>query len=50
MELHPWLEKLRPNQYERIVDIGASEGYYAVGMAHACRCLRARGALPTILC
>jgi hypothetical protein len=33
MELHPWLSELKPNQYERLVDIGASEGYYAVGMA-----------------
>jgi hypothetical protein len=33
MELHPWFEGLGPNKYERLVDIGASEGYYAVGMA-----------------
>lgn len=33
MELHPWLERLRLNAYERILDIGAAEGYYAVGMA-----------------
>ncbi len=33
IELHPWLEQLLSNKYERIVDIGAGEGYYAVGMA-----------------
>ena len=33
MELHPWFYELKPGKYERIVDIGASEGYYAVGMA-----------------
>lgn len=33
MELHPWLDRLRPNEYERVINIGASEGYYAVGMA-----------------
>jgi hypothetical protein len=32
-ELHPWLERLRPNTFERILDIGAAEGYYAVGLA-----------------
>jgi hypothetical protein len=33
MELHPWLERLSPDKYERILDIGAAEGYYAVGLA-----------------
>ncbi len=33
IELHPWLEQVLSNKYERIVDIGAAEGYYAVGMA-----------------
>src|SRR5579864_2783493 len=33
MELHPWFNALKPGMYERFVDIGASEGYYAVGMA-----------------
>ncbi len=33
MEIHPWLEQLVPGQYERILDIGAAEGYYAIGMA-----------------
>jgi hypothetical protein len=37
MELHPWLYEVTPGKYERILDIGAAEGYYAVGMA-----LRAR--------
>jgi hypothetical protein len=32
-EIHPWLHRLRPNAYQRILDIGAAEGYYAVGMA-----------------
>jgi len=32
-EIHPWLRGLRPNVYQRILDIGAAEGYYAVGMA-----------------
>lgn len=33
MELHPWFYDLSPGKYEQIIDIGASEGYYAVGMA-----------------
>jgi hypothetical protein len=33
MELHPWLYDVTPGKYERILDIGAAEGYYAVGMA-----------------
>lgn len=33
MELHPWLQQLCSNKYERIINIGASEGYYAVGAA-----------------
>ncbi len=33
MELHPWLYEVTPGKYERILDIGAAEGYYAVGMA-----------------
>lgn len=33
-ELHPWLLELkRRRRYTRIVDIGAAEGYYAVGLA-----------------
>jgi hypothetical protein len=33
LEIHPWLKELRPGRFERIMDIGAAEGYYAVGMA-----------------
>lgn len=33
MELHPWLERLRAGAYERVLDIGCAEGYYAVGIA-----------------
>ena len=33
MELHPWLHQLVPGKYERLVDIGSAEGYYATGMA-----------------
>jgi hypothetical protein len=33
MELHPWLHELKQDKYEHLVDVGASEGYYAVGMA-----------------
>ena len=33
MELHPWLYDVTPGKYERILDIGAAEGYYAVGLA-----------------
>jgi hypothetical protein len=32
-ELHAWIEKLASQGYDRIVDIGCAEGYYAVGMA-----------------
>jgi hypothetical protein len=32
-ELHPVFEKLAQRPFSRIVDIGASDGYYAVGMA-----------------
>lgn len=33
MELHPWIERIVPNMYERLIDIGSAEGYYAIGMA-----------------
>lgn len=33
MELHPWLRRLVPGKYERLLDIGSAEGYYAIGMA-----------------
>jgi SAM-dependent methyltransferase len=32
-ELHPVLERLFGRRYERIIDIGCAEGYYAVGLA-----------------
>lgn len=35
-ELHPWLELITQLEFERIIDIGCAEGYYAVGFA---RCL-----------
>jgi hypothetical protein len=33
LELHPWLYDLRPGKYNRVLDIGAADGYYAAGMA-----------------
>lgn len=36
MELHPIIEKIIATDYKLIVDIGAAEGYYAVGLARAC--------------
>jgi hypothetical protein len=33
MELHPWLEQFWSNKHDRIINIGSSEGYYAVGAA-----------------
>jgi|KBSSwiStaDraftv2_1062776.scaffolds.fasta_scaffold83527_2 precorrin-6B methylase 2 len=34
MELHPWWMRLRQRRnYRTIIDIGAAEGYYAVGLA-----------------
>jgi hypothetical protein len=32
-ELHPWIEAAMQMPFERIVNIGAGEGYYAVGFA-----------------
>jgi hypothetical protein len=32
-ELHPWIEQLCSQKFDRIIDIGCAEGYYAVGMA-----------------
>lgn len=34
-ELHPGLTTLLGRSYDRVVDIGAAEGYYAVGLARA---------------
>lgn len=33
MELHPWLQKMVDHKYDRVIDVGSAEGYYAVGMA-----------------
>jgi hypothetical protein len=33
MELHRILEKVAPRKYETIINIGAAEGYYAIGLA-----------------
>ena len=35
-ELHPWIEEICSLQPGLIVDIGAAEGYYAVGLARRC--------------
>ncbi len=32
-ELHPWLEEIGQTPYSLVVDVGAAEGYYAVGLA-----------------
>ncbi len=33
VELHPWFRRLFKDVYDRCIDIGSGEGYYAVGMA-----------------
>lgn len=33
LELHPVIEEAVANRFERIIDIGCAEGYYAVGLA-----------------
>jgi hypothetical protein len=33
MELHPTLEEIIQSEYDRILNIGCAEGYYAVGLA-----------------
>lgn len=35
-ELHSVLSKIIRNNYRRIIDVGAAEGYYAVGLAKMC--------------
>lgn len=35
LELHPALERLLAERYEQVVDVGAADGYYAVGLARA---------------
>jgi len=32
-ELHPWIELLAQKQFDTIIDLGAAEGFYAVGLA-----------------
>lgn len=32
-ELHPWIQQVSDCSYEVVVDVGAAEGYYAVGLA-----------------
>lgn len=32
-ELHPWIQQVSDCSYEVVVDVGAAEGYYAVGFA-----------------
>lgn len=32
MELYEWLDRIQHNQYDKIVNIGCAEGYYAVGL------------------
>lgn len=32
-ELHPWLDRLRQQQFAQVIDVGAKFGYYAVGLA-----------------
>jgi hypothetical protein len=39
-ELHPALERVVDAEFPTIIDIGASDGYYAVGLARACRSSR----------
>ncbi len=36
LELHPILESLDGQRYDQVVNIGAGEGYYAVGLALRC--------------
>jgi hypothetical protein len=33
LELHPVLEEIASRRYDRIIDVGCAEGYYAVGLA-----------------
>ena len=34
-ELHPIIDEIRRTPFDRIIDIGAAEGYYAVGLARS---------------
>lgn len=35
-ELHDIVDEIIGNRYERILDVGAAEGYYAIGLARKC--------------
>jgi hypothetical protein len=35
-ELHPVIDEIIQKRYDRIIDIGCAEGYYAVGLAYRC--------------
>jgi hypothetical protein len=35
-ELHPIIEQLAKNNYDHFVDVGAADGYYAIGIAKLC--------------
>jgi hypothetical protein len=37
LELHPIIEEVASKGYDRIIDIGSAEGYYAVGLARRSR-------------
>lgn len=39
-QLHPWIRRLIEGGYDSFVDIGAAEGYYAVGVGRACPGMR----------
>lgn len=39
-ELHPIIERAIAGQFDLIIDVGAAEGYYAVGMAVRCPAAR----------
>src|SRR5438132_1427624 len=36
LELHSVLERLLERNWDRIIDIGAAEGYYAIGLSMRC--------------
>jgi hypothetical protein len=40
MELHPWWDEVFHGQFTQVVDVGASFGYYAVGLARKFPCAR----------
>jgi hypothetical protein len=45
-ELHPWLERVLAQRPTRFVDIGAADGYYAIGIAR--RDIPAPGTLRSV--